>query len=529
MRQCPVSRCHRRKVAKSQRGELKDKLNDPLYTCNQLFIAFLLLSVKIQPDAANNKQVVPKANQQKRKRKTGQQGKTPLAVCSLSINPRPLSSQQRAFVLLRRCFLLRNLDKVRDWRDQQKDRMKQAQLQQNQQQNAGRSRRFISRPSLDQSETKEPAAVSSPSIDEASPSASQIKEQRVDPPIIEPPGVCMTMEQAPDENEEVVRCRCRLFDDEGLMVQCERCETWQHSDCFGPEKSKIALEAEHYICHACAGEVLHRNDLNIVLEPQPENPPEGQTYYLSLTHKDMQVRQGDCVYVLRDHDSADSERTLWSCVFDSADLPTPRPPHHLPPHLQLAKLDIFQIERMWIDETGKRFVWGHHFFRPHETFHEPSRKFFVNEVLVSPIYESIPLWAVFGRCWVLDPVTFCKGRPADAIEEHVYICEYRIDRGARLFTKMSRSKFPLCLRSFAFKSFVTKLKPQRTYQPHGAPPPNGRKPIEFSTAAATPSADSLKKSDIKTKIKNKVNKTEVHPPQTSAPPSKTAQKQTKVS
>ena len=49
-------------------------------------------------------------------------------------------------------------------------------------------------------------------------------------------------------------------------------------------------------------------ELDIVLQPQPENPPEGTTFSLSLTYADLQVRQGDCVYVLRDHDTPESER-----------------------------------------------------------------------------------------------------------------------------------------------------------------------------------------------------------------------------
>jgi len=46
MRQCPVSWCHRRKVATSQRGELKDKLNDHIYTCNQLLIVYVYFIIR---------------------------------------------------------------------------------------------------------------------------------------------------------------------------------------------------------------------------------------------------------------------------------------------------------------------------------------------------------------------------------------------------------------------------------------------------------------------------------------------------
>ncbi|XP_057381626.1 histone-lysine N-methyltransferase ash1-like [Daphnia carinata] len=426
-----------------------------------------------------------KLSLQKRKRKTQVQGKTHLTICSSSINLRPLSAQQRVFVLQHRCFLLRNLDKVRDWRDRQKDRIKQAK-QQNQ--IVGRSRRFISRPNVDQ---EKEFALSATEKDPLPHENITVDTEK--PPEPTPDLQMLKMEENHSNVEEVVHCRCRLFDDEGLMVQCEKCETWQHSDCLGSGKES-AVNAEHYVCHACAGLSLCPDDLKIVLVPQPENPPEGQIYYLSLYYKDLHLRQGDCVYVLRDHDTPDSERALWNGVGE--EFPQPRPPQRLPPHIKLANLDIFQIERMWADENGKQFVWGHHFYRPQDTYHEPSRKFFVNELCHSPLEEAIPIWAVVGRCWVLDLTTFCKGRPVDAVEEHVYICEYRVDRTASLFTK-NRAKFSVCTRRFAFKRFVTRLKPQRTYQPHGAPPSSSRKATESVTAKSTPKNEKHGKEKLK--------------------------------
>lgn len=437
-------------------------------------------------DPGTGSKLPQKLSLQKRKRKTQVQGKTNLTICSSSMNLRPLSAQQRVFVLQHRCFLLRNLDKVRDWRDRQKDRIKQAKQQH---QTVGRSRRFVSRPNVDQDKD---FALSAPEKD---PMPHENITADTEKPLEPTPDLQMLKTEENLSNiEEVVRCRCRLFDDEGLMVQCEMCETWQHSDCLGSAKES-AVDAEHYVCHACAGLSLCPDDLKIVLVPQPENPPEGQTYYLSLYYKDLHLRQGDCVYVLRDHDTPDSERALWNGVGE--EFPQPRPPHRLPPHIKLANLDIFQIERMWTDENGKQFVWGHHFYRPQDTYHEPSRKFFVNELCYSPLEEAIPIWAVVGRCWVLDLTTFCKGRPIDAVEEHVYICEYRVDRTASLFSKNVRTKFSVCTRRFAFKSFVTRLKPQRTYQPHGAPPNTSRKTTESVTAKSTPKNEKHGKEKLK--------------------------------
>ncbi len=57
----------------------------------------------------------------------------------------------------------------------------------------------------------------------------------------------------------------------------------------------------------------------------------------------------------------------------------------------------------------------------------------------------------------------CRGRPVGAVEEHVYICEYRVDKTARLFNRIARTKHPVCTKWFAFDCFDEKLKPVRNY------------------------------------------------------------------
>ena len=112
--------------------------------------------------------------------------------------------------------------------------------------------------------------------------------------------------------------------------------------------------------------------------------------------------------------------------------------------------------------SGSRWVYGHHFLRPNETFHEPNRKFYPNEVLKSPHTEVISIDAVHGQCYVMDATAFCKGRPVGYTgEEHVYICEFRVNKKAQSFHKMSRKVSTLCTKPFAFRSFETKLKIQR--------------------------------------------------------------------
>lgn len=54
------------------------------------------------------------------------------------------------------------------------------------------------------------------------------------------------------------------------------------------------------------------------------------------------------------------------------------------------------------------------------------------------------------------------GRPLGAPEEHVYICEYRVDRSAHLFARIAKP-YPICTKNYAFEKFITRLKPVRTY------------------------------------------------------------------
>ncbi|KAL8184423.1 UNVERIFIED_CONTAM: Histone-Lysine N-Methyltransferase ash1l, partial [Gekko kuhli] len=117
----------------------------------------------------------------------------------------------------------------------------------------------------------------------------------------------------------------------------------------------------------------------------------------------------------------------------------------------------------------ERFAFGHHYFRPHETHHSPSRKFYHNELFRVPLYEIIPLEAVVGTCCVLDLYTYCKGRPKGVKEQDVYICDYRLDKSAHLFYKIHRNRYPVCTKSYAFDHFPKRLTPKRDFSPHYVP------------------------------------------------------------
>ncbi|XP_036018850.1 histone-lysine N-methyltransferase ASH1L isoform X4 [Mus musculus] len=255
-------------------------------------------------------------------------------------------------------------------------------------------------------------------------------------------------ESGHEKDDDVIRCICGLYKDEGLMIQCDKCMVWQHCDCMG-----VNTDVEHYLCEQCDPRPVDRE---VPMIPRPHYAQPGCVYFICLLRDDLLLRQGDCVYLMRD-----SRRT--------PDGHPVRQSYRLLSHINRDKLDIFRIEKLWKNEKEERFAFGHHYFRPHETHHSPSRRFYHNELFRVPLYEIIPLEAVVGTCCVLDLYTYCKGRPKGIKEQDVYICDYRLDKSAHLFYKIHRNRYPVCTKPYAFDHFPKKLTPKRDFSPHYVP------------------------------------------------------------
>ncbi|XP_025236828.1 histone-lysine N-methyltransferase ASH1L isoform X1 [Theropithecus gelada] len=255
-------------------------------------------------------------------------------------------------------------------------------------------------------------------------------------------------ENGHEKDDDVIRCICGLYKDEGLMIQCDKCMVWQHCDCMG-----VNSDVEHYLCEQCDPRPVDRE---VPMIPRPHYAQPGCVYFICLLRDDLLLRQGDCVYLMRD-----SRRT--------PDGHPVRQSYRLLSHINRDKLDIFRIEKLWKNEKEERFAFGHHYFRPHETHHSPSRRFYHNELFRVPLYEIIPLEAVVGTCCVLDLYTYCKGRPKGVKEQDVYICDYRLDKSAHLFYKIHRNRYPVCTKPYAFDHFPKKLTPKKDFSPHYVP------------------------------------------------------------
>lgn len=90
-----------------------------------------------------------------------------------------------------------------------------------------------------------------------------------------------------EEHEDVIRCICGLYKDEGLMIQCERCLVWQHCDCVKADEG-----VESYLCEQCLPRPVDRE---IKLDPQPSYATPGHSYYVTLLREDLQLRQGSSI------------------------------------------------------------------------------------------------------------------------------------------------------------------------------------------------------------------------------------------
>lgn len=67
---------------------------------------------------------------------------------------------------------------------------------------------------------------------------------------------------------------------------------------------------------------------------------EGTTHYISLLRGDLQLRIGDAVYVLRDMIEESAPKTS----------PPTKVTYKTIKNVNYADLDIFRIERLWIDD-----------------------------------------------------------------------------------------------------------------------------------------------------------------------------------
>lgn len=203
------------------------------------------------------------------------------------------------------------------------------------------------------------------------------------------------------------------------------------------------------------------------------------TYYISLESpivKGLQIKVGDCVYIYRQSSSplplknmavskkngtVSNETNFLESLNNAAKAALSNLNHPF----ERRECIIIRVQYLAIVEaTQQRILYGHHYLWPSETYHEPSRKFYTNEVLRSPLCEWAAIEEVRNICSVLDPITYMKGRPKGFDPEDVFINDLRVDRAAKSFSRITRqSHYTVCMKSYAFEMYETKLNIKRTY------------------------------------------------------------------
>ncbi|KAK6023495.1 BAH domain protein, partial [Ostertagia ostertagi] len=259
-----------------------------------------------------------------------------------------------------------------------------------------------------------------------------------------------------------------------------------------------------YKCQFCHGAISGgRPCSDVILAKQPDIRLYGCTYYKALTNnRSIQVRLNETVHVQRairdDHkkilkklmdvnEKRKKDEVAGEEKFD--DIPSAAQDRLSPETFHRKDLRVFRVERLFSAPGGHRFVFGFYYARPHETFCDSQRIFHRNEVFATPLYDTLPLDAVVGRCTVLDPSVWCLGRPTvpKFKEEDVYLCEYQIDRNQRSFEKIpSKNRYPINTQPYVFRKFDEPITIKRDFTP-------------FIVDSSSPSSSSQSKSSSKDK------------------------------
>uniref|UniRef100_A0A914H086 BAH domain-containing protein n=1 Tax=Globodera rostochiensis TaxID=31243 RepID=A0A914H086_GLORO len=322
-----------------------------------------------------------------------------------------------------------------------------------------------------------------------------------------------------NRDRDCVRCICGIAEDDGIMSQCDRCHFWLHADCLD---CPVLDDQKEFVCDFCTRRLETTARVDIVLKPQPSIKLSGCSYFRTLVNsRGLQVRLNESVYVERlindkhksilrelheecvrkqqlahtpqqspSEEGTSSEANRWwpeeaegedgwttkdfpsgndlpSTSSSSVNMPS-TPSESIRQCFHRRDLRVFRIERLFCSPNGQRFIFGCYYARPHETFCDSSRTFYRNELFWTPLFDTLPLDSVVGRCLVLEPQIWAMGRPKSPryLEDDVFVCEYQIDRNQRSFEKIPpKNRYYINTEPYVFNMFEKKLTMRRDFTP----------------------------------------------------------------
>lgn len=96
-----------------------------------------------------------------------------------------------------------------------------------------------------------------------------------------------------------------------------------------------------------------------------------------------------------------------------------------------------QIYRLWQDEAGKKWINACWYYRPEQTVHRVSKRFYKNEVMKTGQYRDHMVDDIVDRCFVMFHTRYHRGRPRGLPpNKEVYVCEARYNEDKYSFNRI---------------------------------------------------------------------------------------------
>ncbi|ROV90743.1 hypothetical protein VSDG_08303 [Cytospora chrysosperma] len=103
----------------------------------------------------------------------------------------------------------------------------------------------------------------------------------------------------------------------------------------------------------------------------------------------------------------------------------------------LQKPIVAQIYRLWQDEAGKKWINACWYYRPEQTVHRVSKRFYKNEVMKTGQYRDHLVEDIVDRCFVMFHTRYHKGRPRGfPPDKEIYVCEARYNEERYTFNRI---------------------------------------------------------------------------------------------
>lgn len=103
----------------------------------------------------------------------------------------------------------------------------------------------------------------------------------------------------------------------------------------------------------------------------------------------------------------------------------------------LEKPIVAQIYRLWQDEAGKKWINACWYYRPEQTIHRVTKRFYRNEVMKTGQYRDHRIDDIVDRCFVMFHTRYHKGRPRGLpLGKEVYVCEARYNEEKFTFNRI---------------------------------------------------------------------------------------------